>query len=527
MSALKRNSNFELLRIFSMFMIVLHHCMVHGIFPFWHQNNTPLEEINNWFCLFLSSGGKIGVSLFILLTGYFTCLKEFSFEKWINVYLRMFVISALIGCGAYFFCELPGVFNPLKSFMPLTYEAYWFVSSWLLLYLFSPVLNWVLTHEKQLHLSFYMLVLGVIWAVIPSVAETKITCSSLMYFGYLYLLGGSLRLKIIVLNKKNICFLMCAAAVCLYAAGTTIIDEKEIFLNQAFRYFNLNRIYTLALSLSLFYLFANWEIKQNKYINNFSASMFGVYLIHDNDIIRSYLWNVWLRVSEYMTSPYFIFKALGISVFVLICCVFIDKGISLILGKSIQNVSVRSNHIFKSYISKVNLTYLNCQKITGIYTILPALFLAFVLFKPFLSGRYFVLSFVSSSKDPYQVNLSIEEDKFNSHLKQITFDVLPEQKNVLFKLPVNKIYGLNFEVNTTSQKPDISHIYLKGRENVQLFEEDNNADQFLPNRENLQMKFYQHLNLKGKKYYNYPLISVFLSVVCLIIFHKKLFNIAK
>lgn len=66
----KRISNFELLRIIAMFMIVLHHAIVHGV---WLSNKhiimTPLVDatIYNFFAM----GGEIGVYLFVMITGYF------------------------------------------------------------------------------------------------------------------------------------------------------------------------------------------------------------------------------------------------------------------------------------------------------------------------------------------------------------------------------------------------------------------------------------------------------------------------
>lgn len=70
MEKIQRQSNFELLRIFAMFLIVLHHFCVHGVFSLWNAANAAIHPFNTYTCEFLSIGGKIGVDVFIFITGY-------------------------------------------------------------------------------------------------------------------------------------------------------------------------------------------------------------------------------------------------------------------------------------------------------------------------------------------------------------------------------------------------------------------------------------------------------------------------
>ncbi len=60
-----RSSNIELLRIASMFMIILFHFSVHGAWP----ESGPLAS--DVAVEMLSFGGKLGVNCFVLITGYF------------------------------------------------------------------------------------------------------------------------------------------------------------------------------------------------------------------------------------------------------------------------------------------------------------------------------------------------------------------------------------------------------------------------------------------------------------------------
>ena len=76
----ERNSSFELLRIIAMIMIIFHHLEVYGGFKFDPSNVT----IPRLWCDFIVKGGKIGVNIFVLISGYFLIDNEgtlFHFQK--------------------------------------------------------------------------------------------------------------------------------------------------------------------------------------------------------------------------------------------------------------------------------------------------------------------------------------------------------------------------------------------------------------------------------------------------------------
>ncbi len=72
-----RQSNFELMRIVSMFMIVLWHMLCQG------GVLDATTGIINIFLTFIKAVLVVHVNSFIIVTGYFQCKNKFKFDKFI------------------------------------------------------------------------------------------------------------------------------------------------------------------------------------------------------------------------------------------------------------------------------------------------------------------------------------------------------------------------------------------------------------------------------------------------------------
>lgn len=193
---MQRESNIELLRIIAMWYILVHHLIVHAIYPdvMTGQNGVTAEYA---VYSFLEGFLYMAVDVFILISGYFG-IKLRARRLW-SLYLQ----CAFYGLLTYIFGVAIGV-APLvphtfitKSVLIFSHlSSWWFVVCYLMLMVVSPFLNYgmqQMTKREYLWvlacLTFVQIYLGWFWQK----AAYDISGYSFINFVYVYLIGGYLR----------------------------------------------------------------------------------------------------------------------------------------------------------------------------------------------------------------------------------------------------------------------------------------------------------------------------------------------
>ncbi len=90
---LLRDSNLDLLRILAMLMIVAHHFIVHGTIP--TANPQIPFTANLYMAQILGSGGRLGVDLLVLLTGWFLSAGSIKISSLAKLWSAVFFYSVL------------------------------------------------------------------------------------------------------------------------------------------------------------------------------------------------------------------------------------------------------------------------------------------------------------------------------------------------------------------------------------------------------------------------------------------------
>lgn len=342
-----RQSNIELLRIVAMVMIVAHHFSVHSGFSF-PDGTLTLNRV--WLQL-LQYGGKIGVDLFVLVTGYFSVTSlKFKAEKLVRTWGATFFWSVvtLIVFVAVGLQEFDG-FALFHRCLPIIFQEYWFVTAYFLLVLFSPFINLLLNRLDRRQCRALVLLLLGLFCVVPSFFGFTLLSNDLLWFTSLYVFAAYLRLhgslRIWERKKKTAesgkagkergsvkkergsgaYFLYAGITILVVMGLTALLDALHLPKNFFRDYlYNMQMLPVFLASVFIFMGFLKLKIGQLRFINVIASATFGVYLIHDNYYVRVYIWKTLFRNPAYTESPLLIPHSLWVVAVVFIVCTLLE-----------------------------------------------------------------------------------------------------------------------------------------------------------------------------------------------------------
>lgn len=322
-----RQSNIELLRIISIVMITFHHFACHGNFD-WQSTGATIPHL--WYNLILM-GGKVGVDVFILISGYFLTNSNgpiFNFKRilkfWGQVFfysIGIYVVSCIFGISDF------GIKHFIETFFPITFSSWWFASAYFVLYIIHPFLNKLLHGLDKKAYQSLLIILVIMWSIIPTFTSSSYQSNSLLWFVTLYAIAGYVRIYGFnsKLTSKHYMILCAIFSVLTYASSVFFaIIGRDLFIFSEYYFYNQNTVPVLLVSLSLFMSFATLKMKYHKWINIIASATFGVYLIHDNAIICPILWCKIFKNAQYQDSLYLIPYSIIVVAIVFIVCTIID-----------------------------------------------------------------------------------------------------------------------------------------------------------------------------------------------------------
>ena len=324
---IRRKSNMELLRVISMLMIIAHHFSVHGGFEF----STNSLTVNRLWIQFIQMGGKIGVNIFGLISGYFSVTaKSIKISKILKLWMQIltysgviFIIFVITGIEQFEIKEL------IKNFLPIIFSQWWFVTTYFVLYLMQPYINILLCSLEKRKYQRLLLLLILGWCIIPTFTGRTLECNALLWFIFLYSCAGYIKLHGFNTEIKTKSYISTALIAVLFTFLLTVIFDivgtKIAFFGEHATYFyEMHSLPIVIISSLLFLGFLKLNIGFNKIINVISSATFGVYLIHDNSYVRSFLWEDVFMNASYYESNLLIPYSILVIVLVFVVCTVIE-----------------------------------------------------------------------------------------------------------------------------------------------------------------------------------------------------------
>lgn len=245
----------------------------------------------------------------------------------------------------------------LINMFPITFSRYWFMSAFLVLYLLIPYINKLLHSMSKSEYSHLLILLMFCWCIVPTFLGTSWQSNNLLWFVFLYLVGGYIKMNLNVdrFNMK-ICIIGIILLTILLFLSAFVFDVIGIhysaFATHSTYFFYQDKIPVFVLSVLIFIVFLKLNIGTNKIINMVSSTTLGIYLIHDNYYFRNFLWENIFKVSNFSESKllplYSIFVVLIVFVF---CCFLELLRINLIERKYMKLINKLSEYLKKRKIA--------------------------------------------------------------------------------------------------------------------------------------------------------------------------------
>ena len=299
-----RESNFELLRIVSMLIILLHHSVVHsGIL---YKVDADPYSINSFLLALISIGGKIGVNIFFMITGYFMVTQKVKISKILRFLLEI-IFYKLIGILIYSIPQgsfsLPDL---IRALLPIITDRGGFIDTWFFVFLIAPFTNTLCTNLSKRR---FIALLGVLYFYfcINSLNNSDYMSSYFSWGITMYITGAFTRIHSPQISSPLLISSLIIGTIWLW--GTSLIDSivPQLQGTRMFYYTHANMLPYLLTSVSIFIIFKRIPTFHNRFINTIAGGAFGVYLLHDvAGSCRQTIWIDWVPIAHYFTSPYLI-----------------------------------------------------------------------------------------------------------------------------------------------------------------------------------------------------------------------------
>lgn len=212
----------------------------------------------------------------------------------------------------------------LQAFFPVSSNSWWFITSYVILFLMIPILNKLIEGFDSRHFLLLIIILCIWYAT---------TVFDLLYQGlqrsiFFYSLGALLKRTNFKFRKWS-SLLLFIFSWCVFIFCDMIIygiigqgSSGKLFT----KFFEMVEIICVPLAvISLFCFFYRINVKTNRFINTIASTTFGIYLFHDSNIGRQFIWDGLLHVidKQYVSLYFPIYAIVSVSI-VFTCGAIID-----------------------------------------------------------------------------------------------------------------------------------------------------------------------------------------------------------
>lgn len=293
--------------------------------------------------------GNLGVDIFMAIAGYFGIDSKQRYRRLMPLVIQVFFYSVIIYvifvANHLIDFRVKGV---VKAFFPITFDEYGFPTLYIVVLILSPLLN-VGIKEIKNNKKFLFLI-TFLWIFLPILSLNAVTyyCGELEQYVIAYSIGALVKLNEdksanIIKKSVNILIISIIGLVVLTLILSFVGMNNSLIYSFLTYLYNRNSPLMLLITFGAIKVFTDLQMDGNtkigKIINCIAGTTFGIYLIHDNNYVREWIWSIPFNNSAFHGFMLLVHLIISVAV-VFSLCSFIEL--------------VRKNSIEKLYIKGVN-----------------------------------------------------------------------------------------------------------------------------------------------------------------------------
>lgn len=295
----ERNYGIDFLRLISMFMIVILHVLGKGGI----LENVEVYSSNYWLAWFLEISAYCAVNCFALISGYVMHKSNLKISKLLELWLQIIFYTITITLIMFIIIpETRSIRNIINAIFPIIRRKYWYLSAYFGMCIFIPIMNLGINKLEKRTLRNILLASFFMMSIMPTVLKSD---PYMLYGGYstawlciLYLVGGYIEKYDILkrINKSSAISIYLISILFTLLSKISIVYVVKFILKYdmndgIFISYTSPTIILAGISLFVFCAKLDFKEKTKKMIKLLSPAALGVYIIHEHQLIVTYLIN--------------------------------------------------------------------------------------------------------------------------------------------------------------------------------------------------------------------------------------------
>lgn len=334
-----RQSNFELLRIVAILLILTMHVWSQiGIYE--AETAVRVSTLNRWITVIINAIGNTGVSCFILISGYFGI--KCKSDKFLHIVI-LTTFYALLLCLCF---HAMGIDMGEKGYMTALFSVPlyqdWFIACYLFLMMVAQYIDILVRNLTRKDFRWMLIVLFLFLSFVPTLFLHKDSSiligggKCLIYSIFLYLLGRYIHLyeTRFYFSRKMLFAVLIVCQILIVVGNGFAMEMKGTYVGVLSKDFSP---LILLSSVSIFLLFKSISIK-SVVVNSIAKSVLGIYLL---DNLYRIVDEKVVHLSHYSSSELAIVMLLFEVCICFAICLVVDKLRTVIL-KGIENAFIAS-----------------------------------------------------------------------------------------------------------------------------------------------------------------------------------------